>query len=120
MLLDDIVDTILSTWNPTSTHVQIYDFIKYIIRYNLYLKYSFKRIRQSSDSFLDLIYGDLIFLSNQAKICALQESEFGRVLLSKISCFEEYFWFVFKVLLKNFYEMFRLDSTKLIFCRLQA
>jgi len=35
MLLDDIVDTILSTWNQTSTHVQIYDFIKYIIRYNL-------------------------------------------------------------------------------------
>jgi hypothetical protein len=33
---------------------------------------------------LDLMYGDLIYLSNQAKICVLQEREFGRVLQSEI------------------------------------
>jgi hypothetical protein len=52
--------------------------------YNLYVIYSFERICQSSDSSLDLMYGDLIYLRNQVKICALQEREFGRVLQSKI------------------------------------
>jgi len=32
--------------------VQIYDFIKYMNEYNLYVIYSFKRIRQSFDSSL--------------------------------------------------------------------
>ena len=44
--------------------LQIYDFIKFMTRYNFYLKYSFKRIRQSSDSFIGLIYSDLIYLRN--------------------------------------------------------
>ena len=34
------------------------------------------------------MYGDLIYLSNQAKICALQEREFGRVLQSEIWWFD--------------------------------
>jgi len=33
---------------------------------------------------LDLMYGNLIYLSNQAKICALQQHEFGCILRSKI------------------------------------
>jgi hypothetical protein len=34
------------------------------------------------------MYGDLIYLSNQAKICALQEREFGHVLRSEIWWFD--------------------------------
>jgi len=34
------------------------------------------------------MYGDLIYLSNQAEICALQEREFGRVLRSEMWWFD--------------------------------
>jgi hypothetical protein len=34
------------------------------------------------------MYGDLIYLSNQAKICALQEREFRRVLRSEMLWFD--------------------------------
>ena len=34
------------------------------------------------------MYGDLIYLSNQAKICALQECKFGRVLRSEMLWFD--------------------------------
>ena len=48
--------------------------------YNLYVIYSFKRFGNPLILLLDLMYGDLIYFSNQAKICALQERDFGRVL----------------------------------------
>jgi len=67
-------------------HIQIYDFIKYMTEYNHYLKFYFKRIRQFLP--LDLIYGNLIYLWNQAKICALQEREFRCVLRSDIWWFD--------------------------------
>ena len=34
------------------------------------------------------MYGDLIYLSNQAKICALQEREFEHVLRSEMLWFD--------------------------------
>jgi hypothetical protein len=98
------------------------------------------------------MYGDLIYLRNQATICALLEREFRRILQSKIWWFDalkstfdssskccwrtlmgrlgliqqslarfsdlmlwKYLWFIFKVLLKNYYGAFRLDPTELRF-----
>jgi hypothetical protein len=73
-------------------------------------------IKQSSDSspgfdiwWLDLfekLSQDLCFARMQIWACIVKQD-----LMSW--CFEECLWFVFKVLLKNSYEVFRLNPTKL-------
>jgi hypothetical protein len=54
-------------------HAYVYKylfFIKYIIDYNLYLKYSYKKINNAMILSLNLIC-NLIYLWNQVKICSL-------------------------------------------------
>ena len=83
---------------------------------NLYLKYFFKRIRQSSDSSLgfDIWWLDL-FVKSIQDLCFARTRIWTCITKQDLMMwyFEEYLWFVFKVLLKNSYGEFRLNPTEI-------
>ena len=87
-----------------------------MIRYNLHVKYSFKRIRQSSDSSIgfDIWWLDLFEKSSQ-DLCFARTWIWAYIAKQDLMiwCFEEYIWFIFKVLLKNSYRTFRHDPIEL-------
>jgi hypothetical protein len=83
---------------------------------NLYLKYFFKRIRQSSDSSLefDIWWLDL-FVKSIQDLCFARTRIWTCITKQDLMMwyFEEYLWFVFKVLLKNSYGEFKLNPTEI-------
>jgi hypothetical protein len=83
---------------------------------NLYLKYFFKRIRQSSDSFLgfDIWWLDL-FVKSIQDLCFARTRIWTCITKQDLMMWyvEKYLWFVFKVLLKNSYGEFRLNPTEI-------
>jgi hypothetical protein len=83
---------------------------------NLYLKYFFKRIRQSSDSSLgfDIWWLDL-FVKSIQDLCFARTRIWTCITKQDLMMwyFEKYLWFVFKVLLKNSYGEFRLNPTEI-------
>jgi hypothetical protein len=83
---------------------------------NLYLNFFFKRIRQSSDSSLgfDIWWLDL-FVKSIQDLCFARTRIWTCITKQDLMMwyFEEYLWFVFKVLLKNSYGEFRLNPTEI-------
>jgi len=83
---------------------------------NLYLIFFFKRIRQSSDSSLgfDIWWLDL-FVKSIQDLCFARTRIWTCITKQDLMMwyFEEYLWFVFKVLLKNSYGEFRLNPTEI-------
>jgi hypothetical protein len=83
---------------------------------SLYLNFFFKRIRQSSDSSLgfDIWWLDL-FVKSIQDLCFARTRIWTCITKQDLMMwyFEEYLWFVFKVLLKNSYGEFRLNPTEI-------
>jgi len=83
---------------------------------SLYLNFFFKRITQSSDSSLgfDIWWLDL-FVKSIQDLCFARTRIWTCITKQDLMMwyFEEYLWFVFKVLLKNSYGEFRLNPTEI-------